>query len=115
MTVEIEVKVSNTMTLCDFDKLLNALDINDAYGVGGNENCIQYCSDGTIWVYEIDEKDMPRILRILHEAGAWPDYFEGAFDRDPPTREECEEMLERNRNDYEGLWQWMCEYMEWKE
>ena len=71
MTIDMEFSVPMERTIGELNSLLDALCLDDKYSVGG-EDCLQFTSDGEVFIYEIENEDLPKMLRIIHDHGLWP-------------------------------------------
>ena len=108
MTTELGFKVFPHTSLEDFKKILEELTIDGTYDYGGEE-CIEYFVTGEVICHEIEDEDVPEMLRICDEHGYWP-WIEPLFaEEECPGEEECKKKLAELDYDYAELWHWILE------
>jgi len=108
MTVELGFTLPPEITIAEAERTLRALDVDGTYEIGGDDGCIEFFLNGEVIVHEAEDEHVPKMLRIIHDAGSWPDFMnwpEGETYRSHVDA--CKKKLEELAGDYDALWSWM--------
>lgn len=107
MTNELGFYLNNeTATLAEAEKLMDELSCEDRYDIGGDDGMIQYTIAGEVILHEIDDEDMPHILKtIVLKAGCWPSFVETGSRLF--TQDELKEQYNNLGGNFKALWDWM--------
>lgn len=108
--VNFEFKMPLSTTLEEQEKILEKLSLDYKYDIGGDDGNIGYYIGGRVDVKEVDDEDMPELLKIVIEAGYRIDYIGINYEGDCPKWGECMKKLEVLNGDYRKLWEWISEY-----
>ena len=65
MTTNLEFDVKDSTTLADFKELLNELQLDILWEIGGDEGSIQYDFEGHVWVYDLEDDELKKVLNII--------------------------------------------------
>ena len=65
MTTNIEFNVKDSTTLADFKELLKELQLNPLFEIGGEEGSIQYDFEGHVWIYDLEDGELKKVLNII--------------------------------------------------
>lgn len=70
-TIEFQLPIEK-WTLERAKNLLESLDIDGFYTIGGDDGTIQYDIWGGVYIYEIKDEHVPTMLKKIINAGLWP-------------------------------------------
>lgn len=96
---------TETTTLADAERLLDSLNVNMSYDVGGDDGAIQFTLDGEVLLHDIADPDVPALLRVIFGSGYCPSFINtGCWSF---YKDELKAQYESLRGDCEALWEWM--------